>query len=112
MLCRAGRERRQWRSAMDSGVVIEALVQVARKRRLLGMGPSQRLGEYAKQRGVNNLDDLRRWLVSGDGLSAHLANQLIALIPKPEQPMLGAYIPLAHLADGGMGTVWLACSPD
>ncbi len=97
---------------MESGVVIEALVQVARKRRLLGMGPSQRLGEYAKQRGVANLDDLRRWLVSGDGLSAHLANQLIALIPKPEQPMLGAYIPLAHLADGGMGTVWLACSPD
>ncbi len=97
---------------MDGAVVIEALVQVARKRRLLGMGPSQRLGDYAQQRGVANLDDLRRWLVSGDGLSAHLANQLIALIPKPEQPMLGAYIPLAHLADGGMGTVWLACSPD
>ena len=97
---------------MESGVIIEALVQVARKRRLLGQGPSQRLGEYAKQRGIANLDDLRRWLMSGDGLSAHLANQLIAFIPKPEQPMLGAYVPLAHLADGGMGTVWLACSPD
>jgi serine/threonine protein kinase len=96
---------------VDGAIVIEALIQVARKRRLLGFGPSQRLGEYAQQRKISNLDDLRKWLVAGDGLSAHLANQLLALVPKPEQLPLGAYIPLAHLADGGMGTVWLACSP-
>lgn len=96
---------------MDQQVIIDALIQVARKRRLLATGPSLRLGEYAKQKGIANLDDLRRWLASGDGLSANLANQLGACIPKPEIKPLGAYIPLAHLAEGGMGTVWLACSP-
>ena len=96
---------------MDQQVIIDALVQVARTRRLLATGPSLRLGEFAKQKGINNLDDLRRWLASGDGLSANLANQLLACIPKPEIKPLGPYIPLAHLAEGGMGTVWLTCSP-
>jgi len=97
---------------MDSSIIIEALVQVARKRRLLNHSASVRLGEYAQQRGIANLDDMRRWLASGDGLSAHLANELLALVPRADQPALGAYIPVCHLADGGMGTVWLACSPD
>jgi serine/threonine protein kinase len=96
---------------MDQQVIIDALIQVARKRRLLAAGPSQRLGEYAKQKSIANLDDLRRWLASGDGLSAHLANQLTSFLPKPDVAPLGPYIPLAHLADGGMGTVWLASSP-
>jgi serine/threonine protein kinase len=96
---------------MDQQVIVEALVQVARKRRLLGLGPSQRLGEYAQQKSIQNLDDLRRWLAAGDGLSAHLANQLLTFIPKDDVKPLGGYIPLAHLADGGMGSVWLACSP-
>jgi serine/threonine protein kinase len=96
---------------MDQQVIIDALVQVARKRRLLAAGPAQRLGDYAKQKGLANLDDLRRWLKAGDGLSAHLANQLLETIPSAEIRPLGPYIPLAHLADGGMGSVWLACSP-
>lgn len=96
---------------MEQQVIIDALVQVARKRRLLAAGPAQRLGDYAKQKGLANLDDLRRWLKAGDGLSAHLANQLLELIPSAEIKPLGPYIPLAHLADGGMGSVWLACSP-
>ncbi len=96
---------------MDQSVIIDALVQVARKRRLLAAGPAQRLGDYAKQKGLANLDDLRRWLKSGDGLSAHLANQLLELVPTSDTKPLGPYIPLAHLADGGMGSVWMACSP-
>lgn len=96
---------------MDQQVIIDALVQVARKRRLLAAGPAQRLGDYAKQKGLANLDDLRRWLKAGDGLSANLSNQLLELIPSAEIKPLGPYIPLAHLADGGMGSVWLACSP-
>ncbi len=96
---------------MDQQVIVDALVQVARKRRLLAAGPAQRLGDYAKQKGLANLDDLRRWLKAGDGLSAHLANQLLELIPTSDTKPLGPYIPLAHLADGGMGSVWLSCSP-
>jgi serine/threonine protein kinase len=96
---------------MDQQVIIDALIQVARKRRLLAAGPAQRLGDYAKQKNLANLDDLRRWLKAGDGLSAHLANQLLEQIPTSEIKPFGPYIPLAHLADGGMGSVWLACSP-
>ncbi len=96
---------------MDQQVIIDALIQVARKRRLLAAGPAQRLGEYAKQKNLANLDDLRRWLKSGDGLSAHLANQLLEQIPTSDVKPFGPYVPLAHLADGGMGSVWLACSP-
>jgi serine/threonine protein kinase len=96
---------------MNSEVIIDALVQVARKRRLLAAGPAQRLGDYAKQKNLANLDDLRRWLKAGDGLSAHLANQLLERIPSQEIRPYGPYIPLGHLADGGMGSVWLACSP-
>ena len=96
---------------MDSKVIVEALVQAARKKRLLMAGPAQRFGDYATQKNLTNLDDVRRWLEAGDGLSAHLANQILALIPKPDTKPLGPYIPLAHLADGGMGSVWLACSP-
>ena len=96
---------------MDQHVIIDALIQVARKRRLLAAGPAQRLGDYAKQKNISSLDDLRRWLKSGDGLSAHLANQLLEQIPTSEVKPFGPYVPLAHLADGGMGSVWLACSP-
>ncbi len=96
---------------MDSSVIVDALVQVAQKRRLLSTGPAQRLGDYATQKQLNNLSDLRSWLQSGDGLSAHLANQLLELIPAEDVKPLGPYIPVAHLADGGMGSVWLACSP-
>jgi serine/threonine protein kinase len=96
---------------MNQDVLIEALVQTARKRRILGRVPSERLGDFARQKGVRNLDDVRKWLDTGDGLSAPLAGQIKAFLPKPEDASYGPYIPLAHLADGGMGTVWLACNP-
>jgi serine/threonine protein kinase len=96
---------------MNTAILIDSLVQVARKRRLLSAGPAQRLGDYAKQKQLHNLDDMRAWLRAGDGLSGHLANQLLGLVPGEDVKPLGPYIPLAHLADGGMGSVWLACSP-
>ena len=96
---------------MTPDIVIDALIQAVRKRRILGRTPSERLGEMAKQKGVSSIADLRKWLESGDGLSGHLANQLKALLPKAEELPFGGYLPLAHLADGGMGTVWLCCSP-
>ena len=58
---------------IDQRTIIEALVQTTRKRRILPKGPSQRLGEYAAQKGIASLDDLRAWLAAGDGLSSDLA---------------------------------------
>ena len=96
---------------MNQDILIDALVQTVRKRRILGRGPSDRLGEFARQKGVQNLDDVRKWLATGDGLSAPLASQILAFLPKPEDTAYGPYLALAHLADGGMGSVWLACDP-
>ncbi|MBA3684303.1 MAG: serine/threonine protein kinase, partial [Planctomycetes bacterium] len=96
---------------MTPQILIDALIQAVRKRRILSRVPSERLGEMAKQKGIASVDDLRKWITSGDGLSGHLANQLKTLLPKQDEPPCGGYIPIAHLAEGGMGTVWLACSP-
>jgi len=96
---------------MNQDVLIDALMQTVRKRRILGRVPSERLGDFARQKGVQNLDDVRKWLAAGDGLSAPLANQIKAFLPKPEDTAYGPYLALAHLADGGMGSVWLACDP-
>jgi serine/threonine protein kinase len=97
---------------IDQRTIIDALVQTTRKRRILPKGPSQRLGEYAAQKGIASLDDLRAWLAAGDGLSSDLAKKLLEFLPPKDAPAFGPYIPLTHLADGGMGTVWLAAAPD
>jgi serine/threonine-protein kinase len=97
---------------IDQRTIIDALVQTTRKRRILPKGPSQRLGEYAAQKGIASLDDLRAWLAAGDGLSGDLAKKLQEFLPPKDAPAFGPYVPLTHLADGGMGTVWLAAAPD
>lgn len=96
---------------MNQDVLVTALVESARKRRFLGRAACARLGDFARQKGVQNVEDVRRWLVSGDGLSAPLANQLKSLLPKEGESPYGPYLPITHLAEGGMGSVWLACSP-
>ncbi|MBA2480406.1 MAG: protein kinase [Planctomycetes bacterium] len=97
---------------MDQQVVIEALVQSTRKRRILPKGPSTRLGDYAKKKGVDSLVSLRAWLASGEGLSSDLVRKITEFLPPPTLTAFGKYTPLAHLADGGMGSVWLSCDPD
>jgi serine/threonine protein kinase len=99
-------------TAADKRVVIEAVVEATRKRKILPRGPSARLGEYALQKGVKSLEDLRTWLASGEGLSSELAQRVSACLPPKEMKPFCNYLPLAHLADGGMGSVWLAASPD
>ncbi|MBA3707966.1 MAG: protein kinase [Planctomycetes bacterium] len=97
---------------MDQQVVIEALVQSTRKRRILPKGPSSRLGDYAKQKGVDSIDSLRAWLATGEGLSSDLVRKITEFLPPLTLQSFGKYVPLAHLADGGMGSVWLSCGPD
>lgn len=85
-----------------------ALSQAAIKRRLLGKAPADRLVEYGISCGVTDPASLRAWLGKADGLHPELARKLLALVPPADQRPLGDYLPLAHLADGGMGSVWLA----
>ncbi len=85
-----------------------ALAQAAIKRRLLGKAPADRLVEYGISCGVGDQASLRAWLGKADGLHPELARKLLAIVPPEDQRALGDYLPLAHLADGGMGSVWLA----
>ncbi len=97
---------------MPTTLIVRALAQTAQKRRLLTNGSAARFEDFATAKGVATVDDARKWLASGDGLSGDLAKRLSALLPPPSQPTFGHYQPLMHLADGGMGSVWLAGTPD
>ena len=96
---------------MPHPLPIQALVETAQKRRLLTKVTAERLGEYAASKGVSTVAELEAWLKSGDGLSPDLATKLRSFLPMPGVKPFGCYHPLAHLADGGMGSVWLAMKP-
>lgn len=97
---------------MDQNVLIQAVVEATRKRKILPKGPSGRLGEYAMKRGITTLDEMRAWLATGEGLSQDLARKVTETLPPVGMAPFGKYLPMAHLADGGMGSVWLASSPE
>ena len=96
---------------MTTSPALVALVEAGRKRRILTRMQADRLSEYAGTKGVNDPQALRTWLASADGLHPDLARKLLALLPPESQQPLGEYQPLAHLADGGMGSVWLSVKP-
>jgi serine/threonine protein kinase len=97
---------------MSPDVLITALVAAVRKRRILGGGAADRLGELARQKGATDPAALRRWIAGGDGLTAPLAGRLHTLLPAEGEAPYGPYVAIAHLAEGGMGSVWLAAAPD
>jgi serine/threonine protein kinase len=96
---------------MPHPLPICALVETAQKRRLLTKVTAERLGEYAASKGVSTVGELEAWLKTGEGLSPELATKLRSFLPMPGVKPFGQYHPLAHLADGGMGSVWLAMKP-
>lgn len=91
--------------------VIQAVAAAARKRRLLTGESARRFIDYARSGGSDSPASLRAWLDHADGLSPDLAKRLGALLPPDDLPTFGAYRAYAHLADGGMGRVWLAAGP-
>ena len=86
----------------------EALVQVARKRRILGSEGCARLRRLLAADAVHTLAEMRRFLDVSSLLPASTVHALRPLLARESDPVFGPYQPLAHLADGGMGTVWLA----
>lgn len=93
----------------DAG--IQALAAAGRKRRLLTGESARRFIDYARSGGSDRPATLRAWLEHADGLSPDLAKRLSALLPPDDLPVFGVYRACAHLADGGMGRVWLAAGP-
>jgi serine/threonine protein kinase len=86
----------------------EALVQLARKRRILDRAGCARLRILLAERGVTDPGTAREFLEAARLLPVGPAQQLLSHLPPAEGMRLGPYIVLAHLADGGMGSVWLA----
>ena len=87
---------------------ISALIEAGRKRRILTRTQAERLTNYALGKGIADTAGLRTWLESADGLHPDLARKLVAALPPVNQAPFCQYLPFAHLADGGMGSVWLA----
>ncbi len=86
----------------------EALVQLARKRRILDRPGCARLRILLSDRGVDDAAKARTFLEKARLLPIGPSQQLISHLPAPTGLDLGPYRVLAHLADGGMGSVWLA----
>ena len=84
-----------------------ALVQLARKRRVLDRAGCARLNVLLERAGVADTAAARAFLASGL-LPPPIARRLLEHLPEQDQVDFGAYRPLAHLADGGMGSVYLA----
>ena len=61
-----------------------------------------------RNRGIESIERMRSWLAGSHGMSVTLARELLKMVARPDQPSFGPYLPLAHLANGGMGSVWLA----
>ncbi len=86
----------------------EALVQLARKRRILDRSGCARLRVLLAERKVDTPAKARQFLEKAKLLPVGPAQQLLSHLPPDEGMDLGPYRVLAHLADGGMGSVWLA----
>lgn len=88
--------------------ICEAVSSAAHKRRLLGADAARRLSAHLREQSIEDLAALRRWLKDPVGLSPDLAAKIRALLPGEDLPVFGTQHAIAHLADGGMGRVWLA----
>ncbi len=92
---------------MSQPPLIRALAEASRKRRILSSGAAARLAEAAIAAGISSAQEARTWLGSGASVGLALGERLLPLLPSPSQGDIGPYAPLARLAEGGMGAVWL-----
>ncbi len=97
---------------MISYPAVEALTHAVAKRQLLDKEQSKRLGNMLVQNGTVDLLGIRNWLEDSKTVNADLVNSIQELLPKADTLMFQDYQALAHLAEGGMGTLWLATGPN
>ncbi len=90
----------------------EALVHLARKRRLLDVAGCARLRILLGERNVATMAEARQFLTTSALVSEAVAASLLSALPSAAVTALGPYQILAHLADGGMGSVWLVSRRD
>ena len=93
---------------MPESPFIEALLHTARKRCILDRGQAARLHVLMHAQSIHDPKTARAWILSSGLVTARTAQMLLERLPKADQPPYGTYVPLVHLADGGMGSVYLA----
>jgi serine/threonine-protein kinase len=88
--------------------VFLALSELTKKRGLLADDQIPKLLDLAKGGSVTDVDSLRSWVKSTPHLASGLRRELLRSLKAPRHRQMGSYHIIGHLADGGMGDVWLA----
>lgn len=93
---------------MTTARAVTAFLAAARKQHVLAAAQARQLAP--RMAGLGGPNDLRTWLPGRSGLPAEQIAKLLRLLPGPDV-VFNPYKPLAHLASGGMGRIWLAEAP-
>jgi len=88
-------------------LAVQALLTCLKKCGAMDNANRERLRRRIERHGVLDLPGLRKFLETG-GVQPVVAGTLIAMLPPEDDIVIGGCHLLAHLANGGMGTVWLA----
>lgn len=94
---------------MAANLLVDALLIAARKHRLIDRAVEERLREVLARATVASPQDLDACLTNAAGILGEALPRVRKLLP--DAPMWDDYQPhrpLAHLATGGMGDIWLA----
>ncbi|TVR44973.1 MAG: FHA domain-containing protein [Planctomycetota bacterium] len=88
--------------------LLRALAEIINKRALLDPDQVPRLVKLALQAGVHDSESLKQWVSSTPKITNELRSELLGVLRTPRQRCFGPFTIVGHLADGGMGDVWLA----
>ncbi len=97
---------------MAEPVLFEAIRKTAQKKRLASTVLLQGLQDLEQSGKAAGPEQIYGWLVGPDSPDKRAGRKLAQALVPPDRPPFGPYRPLTHLADGGMGSVWLAADPD
>ena len=97
---------------MRPDLLITAFLAAARKQRLLSGAQARSLRSRLNNPSPTKPEELRGWLAGRSGLPPAQIATLVRLLPPADGRTFAPYQALAHLASGGMGTIWLAAAPD
>lgn len=99
-------------AAMAAALPLDALLIAARSRRILDEGEAARLRAALAAAPPATVAELDGRLADGATLPAEATQALRRLLPDAATDGdFAPYRPLAHLATGGMGEIWLAADP-
>ncbi|TVR13286.1 MAG: FHA domain-containing protein [Planctomycetota bacterium] len=90
--------------------LIAAFTELISKRAVLDQEHIPRLVQFATAAGVHDHSSLVQWVRNTKKVTEALRSNLLDALRVPLQPHFGPHTVIGHLAEGGMGDVWLAIS--